>query len=331
MKNNNSKILWVDYAKGIGVFLVIVGHLWYSSKYPIVNQFIYSFHMPMFFILSGFVYNIYTNISIEKYIKRKFIRILLPTIFYLILGVIKSYFNGIHRIKTLIKLFIFWNGLCPFNSPCWFFIVIFELYIIIYLFKHYLRNKSSSCAFAILCFITGYIIYYEKIPIHFGLDKTIIALGFFSTGAFIRHIYNNLKEKNNNSLLLTILFIISSTLWIIFTLKNDKIAFYKLHLNNYWYSTITGITGTITFSIISYLLSKIKLLNNIENWASNSVFIIGTHYFFVDDYLHLIKNNHILFTKKFALIIPIFSLILLRIYQPICKYLDKKIPFITGK
>lgn len=40
----------VDIAKGIGILLVVYGHL----KNPF-NPFIYAFHMPLFFFLSGFL------------------------------------------------------------------------------------------------------------------------------------------------------------------------------------------------------------------------------------------------------------------------------------
>ena len=39
-----------DIAKGIGIILVIVGH----SSGTICNRYIDSFHMPLFFIISGY-------------------------------------------------------------------------------------------------------------------------------------------------------------------------------------------------------------------------------------------------------------------------------------
>ena len=49
----------VDIAKGLGEILVCIGHSRFSTNYEI--KFIYQFHMPLFFILSGMV------INIEKY------------------------------------------------------------------------------------------------------------------------------------------------------------------------------------------------------------------------------------------------------------------------
>lgn len=51
----NKRMEWIDVAKGLGLVLTILGHLLYSGTWSTLNKFIYSFHMPMYFILSGFV------------------------------------------------------------------------------------------------------------------------------------------------------------------------------------------------------------------------------------------------------------------------------------
>lgn len=43
-----------DCIKGIGIFLMVVGH---AALPNIVRQWIYGFHMPLFFILAGFMFN----------------------------------------------------------------------------------------------------------------------------------------------------------------------------------------------------------------------------------------------------------------------------------
>lgn len=44
------RIVWVDVCKGIGIILVVLGH----TGSPFVRL-IYSFHMLLFFIISGFL------------------------------------------------------------------------------------------------------------------------------------------------------------------------------------------------------------------------------------------------------------------------------------
>ena len=48
-----SRIGWIDTAKGIGLLCVILGHL----SIPYLDMWIYFFHMPLFFFLSGFVFS----------------------------------------------------------------------------------------------------------------------------------------------------------------------------------------------------------------------------------------------------------------------------------
>ncbi len=50
---NGDRIYWIDCAKGITILLVIIGHSIYN---PMVRGPIFSFHMPLFFILSGMTY-----------------------------------------------------------------------------------------------------------------------------------------------------------------------------------------------------------------------------------------------------------------------------------
>lgn len=57
------RALWVDYARGVGIFLMVVGHVWRGLDeaglhiprpvFTFVDLSFYSFHMPMFFFLSG--------------------------------------------------------------------------------------------------------------------------------------------------------------------------------------------------------------------------------------------------------------------------------------
>lgn len=51
-------ITWIDYTKGLGIFLVVLCHAIQLSNSQsgfelTVNRWIYAFHMPLFFVLSG--------------------------------------------------------------------------------------------------------------------------------------------------------------------------------------------------------------------------------------------------------------------------------------
>lgn len=62
----SQRVFWVDNLKGILIILVVAGHVLQSaidmnmtSEYmDNIFKWIYSFHMPLFFVISGFVYSI---------------------------------------------------------------------------------------------------------------------------------------------------------------------------------------------------------------------------------------------------------------------------------
>lgn len=57
------EIVWLDYARLIGILLVVLGHSLQSipewNESAIIKglwDYIYLFHMPVFFLISGFLY-----------------------------------------------------------------------------------------------------------------------------------------------------------------------------------------------------------------------------------------------------------------------------------
>ena len=49
--DKKNRIAYLDVARGIGILLVVIGHI--TSEGSLIHTAIYSFHMPLFFILSG--------------------------------------------------------------------------------------------------------------------------------------------------------------------------------------------------------------------------------------------------------------------------------------
>lgn len=49
-KSAGDRLSWVDVARGLGIIAVVVGHVWMRGP---LRDALYSFHMPLFFLLSG--------------------------------------------------------------------------------------------------------------------------------------------------------------------------------------------------------------------------------------------------------------------------------------
>lgn len=74
-----NRIAWIDVAKGIGILLVVFGHLHIGLAVGII----YTFHMPLFFFLSGYVHRIQRGYA--SFFQKRSIHLLVPYIAFLLL------------------------------------------------------------------------------------------------------------------------------------------------------------------------------------------------------------------------------------------------------
>ena len=51
------RIGYYDIAKGLGIFLVVYTHICFNTSFHI-NEIIYTFYMPLFFVVSGMTFKL---------------------------------------------------------------------------------------------------------------------------------------------------------------------------------------------------------------------------------------------------------------------------------
>lgn len=74
----SSRILWLDIAKGLTIILMVLGH---TSIPEFASRFIWAFHMPLFFIASGWTTN-WEKKSLVEFTRHKFRTIMVPFFVY---------------------------------------------------------------------------------------------------------------------------------------------------------------------------------------------------------------------------------------------------------
>ena len=77
----NKRIGFIDIAKGIGILLVVLAHNDLEAYAPFLHKVIYSFHMPLFFFLSGMFFRPET--PFWQLIRKRFDSLLKPYFFTL--------------------------------------------------------------------------------------------------------------------------------------------------------------------------------------------------------------------------------------------------------
>lgn len=92
------RVGYIDVAKGVGILLVILGHSMVGDIF--LKNVIYSFHMPFFFILSGYFLNF--ERSIKSNMQKSFKMLLVP---YFAVSLIQILLYGIFKRELLVSEF----------------------------------------------------------------------------------------------------------------------------------------------------------------------------------------------------------------------------------
>jgi fucose 4-O-acetylase-like acetyltransferase len=187
------RLLYIDRLKGFAIFLVVLGHLIQNNSIDHYSNslfnIIYSFHMPFFFFLSGYVAFKTTKIdsvnSYIGYIKNKAITLLVPM---LIWPLVNQFFftnstdyslNSIaHILFTQIE-----------NPGLWFLKMLFQILIIYSLF--YFMSVYVNKKMSFLLDVAFYLILTFSLVLFSYLlnDKSILTFllnfSFFMIGVFI--------------------------------------------------------------------------------------------------------------------------------------------------
>ena len=186
MEMKKTRLVYIDIAKGIGILLVLLGHLLNNGHW--LKSVIYTFHMPLFFIVSGMVLR---PQPVIKKIRNRITDVLVP---YFIWALIFSGFSfkklmyiGYGTIAGLLKAGS--SGVLWF-LVCMFFASIFSQIIVTYTEK----KKHRSFVLAAFMVITLVIsmamsFFHYKIMIHgatlgypWSMDIVFLAMSFMIFG-----------------------------------------------------------------------------------------------------------------------------------------------------
>lgn len=130
------RIDWLDIAKGIAIICTIIGHSVEKNK---IGVFIFSFHMPLFFILSGYTLKKIQFSELPKATLKDFLRLILPVFAVLAIDfILQTLFfdkNPISLMKSYIKRLIWGN----MRSRSW-ETVVFSRFVLV---KTFLQNCSQ--------------------------------------------------------------------------------------------------------------------------------------------------------------------------------------------
>lgn len=261
---------YLDVARGLGIIAVIWGHI--TSHWS--GNFVYLFHMPLFFIISGMLFRKEKYNSFYSFIKKRSKRLLVPYVIYSIVTwcvwACFNYFGHKDVDSYLAPLLqtIFAQGSGQFflhNSPLWFVPCLFAIEIMYFFISKYkdVYVILISSAIATLSMILEYCYgdsYLYLLPWNF--DAAMMALPFYATGNIaMRHLNHKsindwiTSHKITSLFLVLISFIVIGVSLIWFGSPSMGYSYYG-NESMFFIRAFIGSTATI---ILSALISNSRL------------------------------------------------------------------------
>lgn len=177
------RLISIDIAKALCIILVVIGHYVPDNSpgwYIFMVQIIYSFHMPLFMFVSGYVYwAIRKSIEYQKFVWKKFQRLMIPYFFVSVIIISIKLFTEkylfVQNPTSLSSLYeMFYLPIAGYFL--WFVYALFLMFLIIPAF-----NTSRKLFFLL---ITSLILYLSPVnfPPIFCLEEFRRMLFYFVLG-----------------------------------------------------------------------------------------------------------------------------------------------------
>lgn len=281
-KTSFTRIGWIDNLRGFAILLVVIGH-----SGSLLNNYIFSFHMPLFFFLSGIMFK-KTN-EFTSFFKKKNRTLVIPYLFFS--SIFYLFWLFFERNKTFVDSGLFLSeGLTysPLTSfigifysaggkqfmywgvHLWFLTCLFIALIIFYFMVKLSKLKLSIVI--IVSFILGILLTkYSPITLPWSIDVAFVAVTFIGFGYLIKEWLLKIEFKTNKTLLLVSIFF---TIGVIVSLLNGKIDMRINHYNNPILFLIGSISGILLYTILFKNFSEKYCLK----WLGiNSLLIYALH------------------------------------------------------
>lgn len=283
----------IDLLRFFGILLMVMGHVGFGVNF---DKYIHSFHMPLWFFISGYFCNY--NKETKNYIKNKVLAIIIPyvffSVFYLILSSVlfESRWLGIIYPNTI---------QIPLNGALWFLPALFFTDIVSFLILKYTPPKVSCLILVSLAAIGS--LHFIVIP--FSIDSSLTGIGFYYLGYL-------LKKKcpfifNLNTYLVLIMFTINFVLIFI----NGEVNMRSNNYSNIILFWVNSVMALIIMFNLFRIINKNGSLSFFKSIGKNSIIYVCTNQFFILIFSKLYSldatGNYIIILKLFVTVMVILS------------------------
>ena len=276
----DKRIQYIDGIKAFAMILVILGHCqWLSALPSSFGRFIYSFHMPLFFIISGFFIK---PISIRDGLKKYGVLYLKPyfftCIFVLLIDVVVRICRNddvLYGIKRDVLRAVFasgwakdgaWLSSTPYIGPIWFLFALFWACLLYSILKKHFDLFTQFVIVLLLFVLSCISVKYIRLP--FSIQAGASATLFLFIGGMIRK-YNIVEQFESSAALLKLVLLL---LWCYCVIFGGKMIMSICQYDDALVNVFIAVAASL------FVLSLFKRFNVSGGWLGRStLFVLCGH------------------------------------------------------
>lgn len=232
--NQRPRIEYIDALKGFAIYLVVWGHalqflrnghdFWHNLP---MFEFIYSFHMPLFFMLSGFFFRSSLRMDWREFFTKKSIQLVLPIVVWSLIFVSLELGFDLISGRNIYSLADVPKKLLAEGLNIWFLKELFITFGIVFVAFKVFKKAWLACVVSLLFVFVS--------PLGCAIQR--VFLPAFWLGLFIKDYYSVFSKYAKQILVVSgIMFVISLFFWdgtytMYVTKFQNPIDFRKLSFN----------------------------------------------------------------------------------------------------
>ncbi len=333
MGKKSGRIVWIDQLRSIAFLFVIIGHVALPKE---MKSLIYSFHMPLFFLISGLTINRekIANIPFKNYVSKQAKSLLVPyfwlsflcyPLWYLAFQILSNSKQTVFEVFKGIFL-----GSLKCNSPSnalWFLLVLF-LANILYagIIKISKGNETTTLCLVLVCAIVGFLDKAFAQVWHFNVAFTAVMLLYLGNVFIDWYKQSKLfNHKKSFGYVMKMLGVAACfTLIGLYSHKmNGRIS---MTANKFGKSVllfyVTAIAFSLAITLVVMLLPKISFITFI---GQNTLFYLGIHI----PIIRIIEKAYPEIFSQYKYSIPLAFVLYIALI-PIAMLVKKLFPYVCG-
>ena len=279
------RIPWIDNARAIGILFVLYGH---TAGFGFLSkEFVYSFHMPLFFFLSGYLLKPkYLYESFNSYVTKHFKSLVIPYVSFWLISyacwlptkALRSHADQYAELSSWDPVLGLIYGVYTklyVNQVLWFFPCLFCAVLLFYSISKIKSNHLILLTIISLGIIGPYIPELISFRLPWNVELSFVAIVFFSLGHYlcrykISRVVNRIKFK---------MFICAALVGLLFIIVsvNGWVNMNRMIFGNLALFYLGAFCGIVFVILLSHMIPK----NYVTKWLSlNTIVIFPMHVVF---------------------------------------------------